>query len=67
MKQYFNSKAFIDAIVPEQNIKFITSQALFDKGICTCTDCGAACSVDYKFCSKCQKTVVVVIAKLKRK
>ena len=36
-----------------------TTNHLFQMGICLCDKCGKYCSIDYKYCSKCDDTVII--------
>lgn len=42
---------------------FKTPWELFEKGVVLCDKCGKHCSLDYKYCSKCQDFILVTISK----
>jgi len=67
MKRNYNSIDYVSTFVPEVTLRYCTPANLLDMGICLCNKCGKTCSVDYKWCSNCKETVVVIVAKKKCK
>lgn len=63
MEKNYNSIDYVRMFVPEVGLRYCTSTDLLNKGICLCNKCGKTCSVDYKWCSNCKETVVVIVAK----
>ena len=42
--------------------EFLTPDRMFNlMGICICPTCGKLCSIDYKWCSKCEQPVIVLL------
>lgn len=44
----------------EQPESYCTSDKLHDQGICVCDNCGKLCSIDYRWCSACERPVVII-------
>lgn len=42
---------------------FQTPPDLWEMGIVLCDKCGNKCSIDYKYCNKCQDHIVVILSK----
>jgi hypothetical protein len=40
--------------------KHFSSAELKAKGIVVCDQCGRLCSLDYKYCSKCQRKIIIL-------
>lgn len=56
----YKIKEYMDAFLPGDKIPQKTSLDLLQLGICICENCGSSCSIDYKFCKKCNEVVLIV-------
>lgn len=45
----------------KSKVNYLTSNYMFNMGMCNCDQCGALCSIDTKWCNKCEQYIVIIL------